>query len=123
MLDRLLGRVHDTKHAAPVLRGYLWWGLLLRVVLLLALGVLLVVEGNVLAEWLLTVRPPALPQEDVEELTTVSYTVVVGLLMIGAGARWRLLRRLEAMEDAPESPRSSSPEEDRPSTEAPRSAQ
>ena len=123
MLDRLLGRVHDTKHAAPVLRGYLWWGLLLRVVLLLALGVLLVVEGNVLAEWLLTVRPPTLPQEDVEELTTVSYTVVVGLLMIGAGARWRLLRRLEAMEDAPESPRSSSPEEDRPSTEAPRSAQ
>lgn len=123
MLDRLLGRVHDTKHAAPVLRGYLWWGLLLRVVLLLALGVLLVVEGNVLAEWLLTVRPPALPQEDVEELTTVSYTVVVGLLMVGAGARWRLLRRLEAMEDAPESPRSSSPEEDRPSTEAPRSAQ
>jgi hypothetical protein len=123
MLDRLLGRVHDTKHAAPVLRGYLWWGLLLRVVLLLALGVLLVVEGNVLAEWLLTVRPPALPQEDVEELTTVSYTVVVGLLMIGAGARWKLLRRIKAMEDAPESPRSSSSEEDRPSTEAPRSAQ
>ena len=102
MLDRLLGRVHETKHAAPVLRGYLWWGLLLRVVLLLALGVLLVVEGNVLAEWLLTVRPPALPQEDVEELTTVSYTVVVGLLMVGAGARWRLLHRLEATELPPE---------------------
>jgi len=110
MLDRLLGRVHDTKHAAPVLRGYLWWGLLLRVVLLLALGVLLVVEGNVLAEWLLTVRPPALPQEDVEELTTVSYTVVVGLLMIGAGARWQLLRRLEAAEFVPESPPSSAEE-------------
>ena len=123
MLDRLLGRVHDTKHAAPLLRGYLWWGLVLRGGLLIALATVLVVEGNVLAEWLLTVRPPTLPQEDVEELTTVSYTVVVGLLMVGAGARWRLLRRLEAMEGAPESPRSSSSEEDRPSTEAPRSAQ
>ena len=123
MLDRLLGRVHDTKHAAPILRGYLWWGLLLRAVLLLALGTLLVVEGNVLAEWLLTVRPPALPQEDVEELTAVSYTVIVVLLMVGTGARWRLLRRLEATEGAPESPRSASSEEDRPSTEAPRSAQ
>jgi len=110
MLDRLLGRVHDTKHAAPVLRGYLWWGLLLRVVLLLALGTLLVVEGNVLAEWLLTVRPPALPQEDVEELTTVSYAVVVGLLMIGAGARWQLLRRLDAAEVVPEPPQPSTEE-------------
>ena len=106
MLDRLLGRVHDTKHAALILRGYLWWGLLLRVVLLLALGTLLVVEGNVLAEWLLTVRPSALPQEDVQELTTVSYTAVVLLLMVGAGARWRLLRRLKAAEDAPEPPQS-----------------
>ncbi|MBB4089863.1 hypothetical protein [Salinibacter ruber] len=110
MLDRLLGRVHDTKHAAPILRGYLWWGLLLRAVLLLALGTLLVVEGNVLAEWLLTVRPPALPQEDVEELTAVSYTVIVVLLMVGTGARWQLLRRLEAAEAAPESAPSSAEE-------------
>lgn len=98
MLDRLLTRVHDTKHATPVLRGYLWWGLLLRVVLLLGLGTVLVVEGNVLAEWLMTVRPPTLPQEDLEELTTVSYTVIVLLLVIGVGARWYLLRRLDAAE-------------------------
>ncbi|GEM_PF-2499594 len=110
MLDRLLGRVHDTKHAAPILRGYLWWGLLLRAVLLLALGTLLVVEGNVLAEWLLTVRPPALPQEDVEELTAASYTVIVVLLMVGTGARWQLLRRLEAAEAVPESAPSSGEE-------------
>ncbi|WP_103020695.1 hypothetical protein [Salinibacter altiplanensis] len=123
MLDRLFGRVHDTKHAASVLRGYLWWGLLLRVVLLLALGALLMVEGNVLAEWLLTVRPPMLPQEDVQELTTVSYTVVVGLLTIGAGARWQLLRRLKVAEGASEPSRSASAEEDPLSTEPPRSAQ
>jgi len=101
MLDRLLGRVHDTKHATPVLRSYLWGGLVIRGVLLVALGILLVVEGNVLAEWLLTLRGPALPQEDVEELTTISYAVVVLLLLIGVGARWTLLRRLEATEDTP----------------------
>jgi len=117
MLDRLLGRVHDTKHAAPVLRGYLWWGLLLRVVLLLALGALLLVEGNVLAEWLLTLRLPALPQEDVEELTTVSYTVVVLLLLVGAGARWQLLRRLDAAEVDSESPHTSTEDASPPTAE------
>ncbi len=114
MLDRLLGRVHDTKHAAPVLRGYLWWGIVIRSVLLAALGTLLILEGNVLAEWLLTMRGPALPQEDVEELTTVSYTAVVVLLLIGTGARWALLRRLGATEATPE-PTLSSAKKERPS--------
>lgn len=102
MLDRLLGRVHDTKHATPVLRGYLWWGLLLRIVLLVALGTLLVLEGNVLAEWLLTMRVPLVPQGGVEELTAISYTVIFVLLAGGAVARWQLLRRLDATERVPE---------------------
>jgi hypothetical protein len=98
MLDRLLGRVHDTKHGAPVLRGYLWWGLVLRGVLLVALGVLLLVEGNVLAEWLLTARVPFVSAEGVKELTTISYTVIFMLLTIGVGVRWRLLHRLDVLE-------------------------
>jgi hypothetical protein len=100
MLDRLLGRVHDTKHGAPLLRGYLWWGLVIRGVLLVALGTLLVVEGNVLAEWLLTTRVPFVSPEDVEELTAISYGVIFVVLTVGTGARWRLLRRLDAIEQA-----------------------
>lgn len=109
MLDRLLGRLHNTKHAAPVLRGYLWWGLLIRAVLLVALGTLLLVEGNVLAEWLLTARVPFVEQEDVQELTTISYGVIFLLLVVGGGARWRLLHRLDAAEGAPVSADVSSP--------------
>lgn len=97
MLDRLLGHVHDTEHATPALRGYLWWGLVVRAVLLLALGTLLVVEGNVLAEWLVTARVPFVSVEDVDELTAISYTVIFVLLAVGAGARWKLLRRLDAL--------------------------
>lgn len=100
MLDRLLGRVHDTKHGAPVLRGYLWWGLAIRAVLLVALGVLLLVEGNVLAEWLLSARVPFVSADDVQELTTISYTVIFVLLTGGVGLRWRLLHRLDAIEQA-----------------------
>ncbi|MFB6230377.1 MAG: hypothetical protein ABEL04_04400 [Salinibacter sp.] len=99
MLDWLLGRVHGTKHGAPLLRGYLWWGLFVRAILLVALGTLLVVEGNVLAEWLLTARVPFAP-EDVEELTAISYGVLFVILAVGTGARWRLLHRLDATEQA-----------------------
>lgn len=98
MLDRLLGRVHGTKHGTPVLRAYLWWGVLIRGVLLVALASLLLVEGNVLAEWLLTLRVPFVSKEDVGELTIISYGVIFGLLAVGAGARWQLLRRLDVTE-------------------------
>jgi len=110
MLDRLLGRVHDTKHGAPLLRGYLWWGLAIRGVLLVALGTLLVVEGNVLAEWLLTTRVPFVSPEDVEELTAISYGVIFVILTVGTGARWRLLHRLNAIEQAAVSANPSSAE-------------
>ena len=98
MLDRLLNRIHETTHGTSLLRGYLWWGLLIRCMLLLALGTLLVVEGNVLAEWLLTVRVPFVSPEDVEELSAISYSLIFGLLSVGAGVRWRLLRRLDTTE-------------------------
>jgi len=60
-----------------------------------------VVEGNVLAEWLLTARVPFVSQGDVKELTHISYSVIFGILLIGAGARWQLLRRLNAAERPP----------------------
>jgi hypothetical protein len=111
MLDRLLGRVHDTKHGAPVLRGYLWWGLVVRAVLLVALGTLLLVEGNVLAEWLLTTRVPFVEQADVQELTTISYGVIFFLLVSGAGVRWTLLYRLDAIEQSAVSADASTPDD------------
>ena len=111
MLDRLLGRVHDTKHAAPVLRGYLWWGILIRCVLLIALGTLLLVEGNVLAEWLLTTRVPFVEQADVQELTTISYGVIFFLLVSGAGVRWTLLYRLDAIAQSAVSADASPPDD------------
>ena len=111
MLDRLLGRVHDTKHGAPVLRGYLWWGLVVRTVLLVALGTLLLVEGNVLAEWLLTTRVPFVEQEDVQELTTISYGVIFSLLVSGAGVRCTLLYRLDAIEQSAVSADASPPDD------------
>lgn len=101
MLDRLLGRVHDTEHGAPVLRGYLWWGLMVRAVLLVALAVLLLVEGNVLAEWLLTARVPFVAAGEVKELTAISYTLIFVLLTIGVVVRWRLLHRLDTHAEAP----------------------
>lgn len=111
MLNRFLGHVHDTEHGAPLLRGYLWWGLVIRGVLLVALGVLLLVEGNVLAEWLLTARVPFVSAEEVQELTAVSYVVIFVLLTVGIGGRWRLLDRLDAVERAAASTAPSSGEE------------
>ncbi len=85
MLDRFLGRLHGTKHGAPVLRGYLWWGLFIRGVLLAALGTLLLVEGNVLAECLLTARVPFVSQDEGQELAAISYNLPVLLLAVGTG--------------------------------------
>ena len=95
MLDWFLGHIHDTRHGAPTLRAYLWWGLSVRAVLLLALLTLLVVRGNVLAEWLLALQLPFVPQTNVDELTAISYAVLVVLLSVGSIARWGLLRRLD----------------------------
>lgn len=101
MLDWLLGQVHDTKHGGSVFRVYLWWGLLVRAVLLGAMLTLLVVKGNFLAEWLLALQIPLVPHTDVEELTTISYGVLFLWMAAGGGMRWRLLRRLDDAEPMP----------------------
>lgn len=94
-----------------MLRGYLWWGLAVRAVLLVALGTLLLVEGNVLAEWLLTTRVPFVEQADVQELTTISYGVIFFLLVSGVGIRWTLLHRLDAIERSAVSADASPPDD------------
>jgi len=99
MLDWLLGRIHDTKHGGPTLRVYLWWGFVVRALLLFALLTLLVVRGNFLSEWLLALNLPFVPRPNVDELTAISYTVLIALLSIGAVARWGLLRRLDETEE------------------------
>jgi len=98
MLNWFLKRVHRTRHAGPVLRTYLWWGLFLRGALLFALLTLLIVQGNFLAKWLLTLRLPFVPQADVEELTVISYASLFLVLSVGSAARWELLRRLDKAE-------------------------
>lgn len=96
MLDWLLRLVHDTEYVTSTLRTYLWGGIVIRCVLLFAMLTLLIVEGNFLAEWLLTLRIPLIPEVGMEELTAFSYVVIVLFLSFGGLARWGLLRRLNA---------------------------
>lgn len=110
MLDRFLGQLHNTRYGSPTLRAYLWWGLTVRGVLLFAMGTLLLVKGNFLADWLLALRLPFVPSTDVEELSAISYGVVFVLLAVGGAARWGLLRRLDATDESPPAPPSSDDE-------------
>lgn len=107
MLDWLLRRVHDAEHGSSTLRTYLWWGIVIRGALLFAMLTLLIVEGNFLAEWLLTLQVPLVPEVGLEELTAFSYVVIFLLLSLGSLARWGLLRRLNAV--APDSPEEAKP--------------
>lgn len=100
MMSWLLHRLRDTEHGEEVLRGYLWWGLVVRGVLIGALLTLLLVEGNFLARWLLTLNLPFVPQAEIDEITTVSYVVLLVLLGGGCAARWGLLHRLKASRGA-----------------------
>jgi len=104
MLDWVLGRVHDTKHGGSVLRIYLWWGIIVRGILIFALLTLLVVRGNFLADWLLTLNVPAVPQANVEELGVISYVMLLVFLTGGAGVRWEVIRRLNLAEAEANSP-------------------
>lgn len=98
MLRTLLGFVDRTKRAGPALRVYLWWGILLRTVLLAALGTLLIVEGNFLSEWILSWQVVPVQPDELEEFTVVSY-VVLGLVMsVGAYLRWAVLRQMDALQ-------------------------
>lgn len=106
MLNKVLGLVDRTKRVGPALRVYLWWGLIVRGVVLTALATLLLVKGNFLAEWLFSWRVVPV-QADVEEYTAVSYVVLILVLAIGAYVRWAVLRQMDALasedeEDEPE---------------------
>ncbi|NBB72182.1 MAG: hypothetical protein GVY35_00725 [Bacteroidetes bacterium] len=101
MLHRWLQRADQTKGVGPTLWAYLWWGLLVRVALLVAMGTLLVVEGNFLAEWLFASRIAPAVDANVEEYTMVSYAGLSTFLTVGAYVRWMLLRRLKAIQADP----------------------
>lgn len=97
MLGKLLGFVDRTKHGGRALRLYLWWGLLVRGLLLAALGTLLVVEGNFLAEWLLSWQVAPSIYDNVEDYTVVSYVALGVLLAVGMYLRWVMLQRMNAV--------------------------
>lgn len=99
MFVKWIQRASRTKRVGRALQTYLWWGVLVRGLLLLALGALLLAEGNFLAEWLLASRLLPSTSADVEEYTTISYVVLAAWLGIGIYLRWRIVR---AMKAAPE---------------------
>lgn len=99
MVDRWLRRADQDRRVGPALRVYLWWGVLVRSVLLVAMGTLLLVEGNFLAEWLLSGRlVPSVggSAEDIAEYTAISYALVALFLGVGAYVRWLVIQRMNA---------------------------
>lgn len=107
MLDQWLHRAERTTGVGRSLQAYLWWGLLIRGLLLAALIALLVVEGNFLAEWLLAWRVTPSVGADLEEYTIASYGALVAFLVAGVYGRWKVLQALRAVRNernAPETP-------------------
>ncbi len=93
MVQKWVNQAKETTGVNRAVRGFLWWGIGIRGLLLFALVTLLVVEGNFLAEWLLSWR--ILPSKaDVEEYTIASYITLFTILVIGGYARWRVIRRI-----------------------------
>ena len=97
MIERLLRRADRSKGVSQALRLYLWWGILLRGVLLAGLGTLLLVEGNFLAEWLFSWQIAPSTVSDIEEFTAISYVAFVLFLGVGLYLRWLILRQLNAV--------------------------
>lgn len=97
MFNRLIRRADRARRVGPALRLYLWWGLVIRSALLIALSTLLVVEGNFLAEWLLTWRMVPSMHANIEEYTAISYVVFGVFLAAGIYLRWLVIRRMDAV--------------------------
>lgn len=94
MISDVESWAEDTTHVIPALRAFLWWGIAVRAVLFFALGTLLVVEGNFLAEWLLSWQVVPVEASEVEEYTTIGYVAFVLFLTSGTIARAAILKRL-----------------------------
>lgn len=98
MFDTLIRRADRSKQLGSALRLYLWWGMFIRTVLLAALCTLLIVEGNFLAEWLLSLQVAPSSASELEEYTAISYVALILFLAIGGYLRWLLIRRMDAVE-------------------------
>lgn len=109
MLSRWLRRAHETRGVGQTLWVYLWWGLLIRSVLLAAMVTLLIVEGNFLAEWLFSWRITPSLYADIEDYTIASYVAFGAFLTIGVYLRWTLLQRLQAAQEEGDAPVSVGP--------------
>ena len=94
MLSTFETWAEDTQHVIPALRAFLWWGIAVRAVLFFALGTLLIVRGNFLAEWLMSWQVVPVEAADVEEYTAFGYAALVLFLTAGTIARAATLRRL-----------------------------
>ena len=95
MISWLFHWVDRTTHVTPALRMFLWWGVALRTTLLFALGTLLAVEGNFLAEWLLSWQVAPASASEIQEYTMVSYVALIAFLSAGVVARLATLYRLQ----------------------------
>ena len=98
MFDRWLRRADETRGVGNALWAFLWWGLIIRSLLLAALITLLIVEGNFLAKWLFSWQIAPVVYADVKEYTIVSYFALGTFLTIGVSLRWVILRRLKAVQ-------------------------
>ena len=98
MFNRWLRRADETKGVGRALWALLWWGLIVRSVLLAALITLLIVEGNFLAKWLFSWQITPVVYADVKEYTIVSYVALGTFLTMGVSLRWAILRRLRAVQ-------------------------
>lgn len=98
MLNKWLRQADRTKGVGTTLWVYLWWGLLIRGLLLAALATLLLVEGNFLAEWLFSWRITPSIYDDIEEYTLISYIALGVFLAVGICLRWTILQRMKGMQ-------------------------
>jgi len=94
MVARILHWIGNRPPVGPAVRAFLWWGIGLRLILLFALATLLVADGNVVGEWLLSLQVAPGIGTDVQEYTMLSYAGALSFLVMGTLVRWSTLRSL-----------------------------
>jgi hypothetical protein len=98
MINRLYTALKENERVTDALRWYMVWGLVVRGILLLGLTTLLALQGNFLLEWLLSWGLPSSSQEELAEITILSYIVIGSILIVGMVLRAIVLRRMGAFD-------------------------
>jgi len=94
MFARVRHWIGNRPPVGPAVRAYLWWGIGFRVLLLFALATLLVADGNVVGEWLLSFQAAPGVGAEVQNYTALSYAGVLSFLLVGTVIRWSTLQSL-----------------------------